>query len=62
MTKERIEEIKQMQHQLFLVVKKIGCVNVANNSTEVNQLMIYFSMLQETIQELVQELEKHVKE
>lgn len=58
MTKERIEEIKQMQHKIVWIVKKIGCGNVTNNSFWVNEIMFYLNMLEESIEEPFQELEK----
>ena len=62
MNKERLKEIKQRQQELFLFITNIGGVNIPENSSQVNQLMYCFIMLREIIQELVQELEKYVKE
>lgn len=62
MTKERIQEIKQMQDELFRIVKKIGYLDIKNNSIELNQLMIFFSMAQTNIKELIQALEGYVHE
>ena len=56
MNKERIAEIKQMQHDFFITVKNMGCFH-EKNTYKVEQLVYYFGRLQDVVKELVQTLE-----
>ena len=56
MNRERIAEIKQMQHDFFITVKNMGCFH-EKNTYKVEQLVYYFGRLQDVVKELVQMLE-----